>query len=38
MDAAESCTRPVDPNNAIAAQFIDFMPARDEQQQLGMES
>ncbi len=38
MDAVESCTRPVEPNKAIAAQFMDFMPGQDEQQQLGKES
>ena len=38
MDAVESCTRPVEPNKAIAAQFMDFMPGQDEQQQLGKET
>ncbi|MDE0432340.1 MAG: hypothetical protein OXH98_21455 [Caldilineaceae bacterium] len=37
MDAVESCSRQVDPNKAIAAQFMDFMPGQDEQQQLGRE-
>ena len=36
--AAESCTRPAEPNKAIAAQVMDFMRAQDEQQQLGKES
>ena len=38
MEAVESCTRQAETNNAIAAQFMDFMPAQDEQQQLGKES
>lgn len=37
MEAVESCTRQVEPNNAIAAQFMDFMRAQNEQQQLGKE-
>lgn len=38
MDAVESCTRPVEPNKAIAAQFMEFMRAQDEHQQLGKKS
>ena len=38
MDAAENCTRPTEPNKAIAAQVLDFMRAQDEQQQPGKES
>ena len=38
MDAAESCTRPAEPNKAIAAQVMDFMRTQDEQQQPGKRS
>ena len=32
MDAAESCTRPAEPNRAITAQVLDFMRAKDQRQ------